>query len=328
MPANLTPQYLSAEKEFRQATTTEEKIRCLEKMIALLPKHKGTDHLYGDLKRRLSKLKSRSTKKGGQRAPLYCIPKEGVAQVVLLGVPNVGKSRLVAALTSARVEVADYPFTTRHPVPGMMAFEDVKIQLIDMPPVTETYMEPWVPDMVRRADASLLVVDLGNDTVLEEAQAVLNRLERVKVALRAEVPTETAPDDPFTYRPAMLVCNKLDLPDAVERLEIVREEFAGRLPVLALSAATGTGLDDFRRELFLFLRLTRIYTKVPGKDPDLDEPFVLPAGSTVRAVAAAVHKELAEKINGARVWGKGVYPGQYVKLDHVLSDRDIVELHE
>jgi ribosome-interacting GTPase 1 len=143
MPANLTPEYFKAEQWYRQATTNEEKILALERMLAVMPKHKGTDHLKADLRRKLSKLKEVSTQKGrAKRVDIFYVPRTGSGQVVLLGTPNCGKSSIVAALTNAKVNVADFPFATSGPVPGMLQFEDVQIQLIDMPPITADYIAP------------------------------------------------------------------------------------------------------------------------------------------------------------------------------------------
>jgi len=328
MPANLTPQYRAAEEEYRGAATVDEKIRCLENMIRLLPKHKGTDHLFGELKRRLSRLRNQSTKKSSRQGAAHLIPKEGAAQVVLLGAPNVGKSQIMRALTRAHAEVADYPFTTHTTMPGMMVCKDIQVQLIDTPPVTQGFMETWMPDVVRRADAALVVVDLGSDDALEQADAVLVRMAALKIVLQADVPVEPSPDARTTYRRSMLVGNKCDLPEAKARLDILRELYSDRMPVLAISAVGERDRNEFREALFNFLRLVRVYTRAPGRKGDLGEPFALPEGSTVRDLAAAIHRELQDSVASARIWGTDVYDGQQVRLDHVLRDGDIVELHE
>src|SRR5512135_280512 len=124
MPANLTPDYLAAEREYKAAQSQAEKVAALERMLATLPKHKGTEKLYADLKRRLSQARKDSQKKGAAHsAPFYAVEREGAGQVALVGPPNSGKSSLVAALTHAEPEIAEYPFTTRLPTPGMMPFE-------------------------------------------------------------------------------------------------------------------------------------------------------------------------------------------------------------
>jgi len=160
MPANLTPVYKEAEAKFRSAVTPEEKIACLEEMLRVIPKHKGTDKLQADLRSRLSRLKREPKKKGATKGFSHKVPTEGAGQVVLLGPPNAGKSSLVATLTHAKPEVASYPMTTRDTSPGMMPYEDIAIQLVDMPPLCEEHVEPWVYDVARGGDMAWLVVSI------------------------------------------------------------------------------------------------------------------------------------------------------------------------
>jgi len=328
MPANLTPQYLEAEAEYKRAQTAEERLAALKKMWALLPKHKGTDKLQAELKAKMSEAREeaeqekRSPKKGGIS---HKFPKQGAGQYVLLGAPNAGKSLLLTRLTRATPEVAAYPFTTREPVPGMMEWQDVQVELIDTPPITADYMEGYLSSIVRAADAALLVVDLGDDDGPFAAEAVLERLTQVKTILGGE----PKPDEPtgVQHVRTLLVANKIDLPGAKERQEIVRELFGSRFPIHVISAEAGTGLEDLRKAIYQFLNLIRVYTKHPGKPPDLESPFTCPTGSTLVEMAALVHRDFATGLKTARIWGTGVYDGQTVKRDHVLHDKDIVELH-
>jgi uncharacterized protein len=330
MPANLTPQYHKAEKEYREAKTIEEKIACLENMLVLIPKHKGTDHMQADLKRKLSQLREQSESGGGKgkRAPVFKVEKEGAGQIALLGGPNAGKSLLLSRLTNANALVADYPFTTHAPQPGMAQFEDIHIQLVDMPPITEDYMESWMPDIVRRADGVMLVADMGDDDGAEALEVIVRRLEKVKVNLVPEIPAEAANLPGNTFRRTRILANKMDLPDATLRLEFLREHFAGRFEVWPISALMGTGLDTFPEKLFQFLGIIRVYTKEPGKKPDMEKPYVVPSGSTVVELAIRVHRDFEQSLKSARIWGSGKYEGLHVKRDHVLSDRDVIELHE
>src|SRR3954453_8943800 len=184
MPANLPPQYSRAEEEFRKAATAGERLEKLREMFRLLPKHKGTEKLQSDLKKRISRTRDEiegaksSGKKGGVS---YRIPREGAGQVVLVGPPNAGKSALLAALTNATPEVADYPFTTRRPMPGMMTFENVQIQLVDMPPISHEYMESWMSQITRNADGVLLVVDLSDAGVLDAVELSAEVLQEWKI---------------------------------------------------------------------------------------------------------------------------------------------------
>jgi hypothetical protein len=329
MPANLTPQYREAEKEFRQAKSTEEKIAGLEKMLRLIPKHKGTDHMQADLKHRLSRLRKEQQEgrgKGKKSGPVFKVDKVGAGQIAVLGAPNAGKSQFLAALTNAPVHVAEYPFATQVPQPGMVRFEDIQIQLIDTPPVTADYLEPWLPDLVRRADAAILLADLADDDMPAALDTVLGRLEAVKIALVRHLPAE--PDPLRQYRRTAVAANKLDAPGAPERLEVLKEFFADRFDIWPLSAARGDGMAEVPRRLFDFLGLLRAYTKQPGKKADLRQPYTLPVGSTVLDLAVSIHRDFQETLKSARVWGSGKYDGIHVRRDHVLQDKDIVELQE
>ncbi len=329
MPANLTPQYHEAEKAFKAARSVDEKIVHLENMLRLIPKHKGTDHMQADLKRKLSQLKKEQLEgkgKGKKSGPVFNVEKEGAGQIVLLGAPNAGKSRVLAALTHANPVVAEYPFSTHVPQPGMAQFEDVQIQLVDTPPITPDFYEPWMTDIVRRADAALLVADLGDDGLLDAIEVILKRLETVKVNLVADIPPD-ADIHLHTWRRAAILANKLDLPDAGDRLEILREYYGGRFEIWPVSAGMGTGLDALPARLFHFLRLIRVYTKEPGKKADLERPYTLPAGSAVLDLAVRVHRDFERLLKSARIWGSGKYDGIHVKRDHVLQDKDVVELN-
>jgi len=323
MPANLTPQYLEADRKFKAATTLQDKLTALEEMMATIPKHKGTDRMQGDLKRRIAKLRDqmqRQKKSGGRGRPFYHVEREGAGQVVLVGPPNAGKSALLRALTNAQPEIADYPFTTRAPLPGMMVYENVQVQLVDLPPVTPEVTEGWLYGIIRTADAAALVVDLATDDVLSQTEQIQALLDQAKLAL---VGTPTAPH----HKRALVVGNKLDAPGAAERLALVRDFFGDTLPLYAVSAAHGTGLETLRRALFELLGVVRVYSKPPGRKVDTSTPFVLKRGSTVMEAAHAIHKDFVAKLKFARLWGKDEYQGQMVGRDHVLEDGDVIELH-
>ncbi|HEY7156280.1 MAG TPA: GTPase [Gemmataceae bacterium] len=329
MAVNLTPQYLEAEAEYKRAKTAEERLECLKRMWALVPKHKASEKLQAELKTKLSAAREeveherKSPKKGGVS---HKIPRQGAGQVLLVGGPNGGKSRLLTRLTRATPEVAAYPFTTREPHAGMMEWEDVRVQLIDTPPITADYLESYLSSMVRAADAALLVVDLGEDDGPLAAEAVVERLALVKTVLIGQPLPED--DDPSVHHTkTMLVANKLDLPEAAERLELVRELFGDRFPIQALDAESGRGLEDLRTAIYRLLNVIRVYSKKPGKPPDMKAPFTCPAGSTVLQMAELVHRDFADKLKSARIWGTGVHDGQTVTRDHVLHDKDVVELH-
>ncbi len=329
MAVNLTPQYLEAEAEYKRAQSAEERLECLKRMWALVPKHKASENLHAELKTKLSQAREeveqerKSPKKGGVS---HKIPKQGAGQIILVGGPNSGKSRLLTRLTRATPEVAAYPFTTREPHAGMMEWQDVRVQLIDTPPITADYLEGYLSSMVRAADAALLVVDLGDDDGPLAAEAVRERLAQVKTILTGQPPLETS-DPTMHYTKTLLAANKLDLPGAAERLELLRELFGQRFPIQALDAESGHGLEELRTSLYRMLDVIRVYSKKPGKPPDTTAPFTCKSGSTVLQFAQIVHRDFADKLKSARIWGTGVYDGQTVTRDHVLHDKDIVELH-
>lgn len=338
MPANLTPQYLKAEEEYKRAQTPEEKLAALRQMLATIPKHKGTEKLQAEIKSKIKKLREelQEGKKKGKRGHSVRIPREGAGQVVLVGPPNTGKSSLLAALTAANPQIGPYPFTTHQPQPGMMPWQNVKVQLVDLPPITESYLESYVPGMINAADAALVVADLSSDEILDDLEECLGRLERARIYLtsfperHSDAATEDGDERRLTEalpKKALLVANKLDADGAQDRLELLREAYDDRFEIRPVSVQSGEGLGELRDRIWEFLDMIRVYTRPPGQPVDRESPFTLPAGSTVMDLAEHIHRELAEKLKSARVWGEGVYPGQPVARDHVLHDGDIVELH-
>lgn len=328
MAANLTPQYLEAEAEYKKAQTAEDRLICLRKMFALMPKHKASEKLQAELKTKIKHASDeaeseRHKKRGGVS---YKIPRQGAGQVGLVGPPNSGKSRLLTRLTRAAPEVAPYPFTTHQPTAGMMDWEDVRIQLIDLPPITADVMEGWVSSMVRAADAAVFLIDLADDDCLFAAEAVLEKLATNKTVLVRSPPGEVE-DYAVEYVRTMLVANKADADGANDRLEIVREMFGSRFPIHVIAAEHGTGLEELRAAIYQFLNVIRVYSKQPGKPVDKSAPFTCPVGSSVEEFAGLVHRDFAEKLKSARIWGSGIFDGQSVGRDHVLQDKDIVELH-
>ena len=326
MPTNLPPDYFEVEKQFRQATLPEEKISCLEEMLAIVPKHKGTDHLRADLRRRLSKLKAaaETRTKTGRQASAYHIDREGAGQVVLVGVANVGKSGLVAAMTNADPEVAEYPFTTWVPTPGMMPIEDIQVQLIDTPPLNPDYIEPEHMNLIRRADLVLLVVDLQGYPMqeLEDTVSLLEAQRIMPLHRRDEYVGEVR----MTFAPMQVLVTKCDDEDLDGEFEVLSELLDEEWTLIPVSAKTGHHVDEFKRRVFDALDIVRVYSKPPGEEPDLSAPFVIHKGATVQELAGKVHKDFLEQLKSARVWGSATHDGQMVGRDHVLQDGDIVEL--
>jgi len=325
MPANLTPEYFKAEKWFRSAATNDEKILALEQMLRVIPKHKGTDHMRADLRRKLSKLKEAPTKKAGSKhADIFHVPQGGCGQVVLLGTPNSGKSAIVAALTNAKINVADFPFATGAPVPGMVTFEDVQIQLVDMPPITADYSAPGQVGTYRNCDLIAIVIDLSADAA-EQMNICLDFLESRSLLIDEQTGAVDANGNVLGKR-TFCICTKSDIAKD-GAVDTFRQSNRGSFEFVEISTATGAGIEELSATLFRLLKIIRIYAKPPGKKPDMKDPFTLPAGSTVMDMATAIHRQLAEKLRFARIWGTGVYDGQNAQRNHVLNDKDIIELH-
>jgi ribosome-interacting GTPase 1 len=324
MPTNVPPQYKEAEARFRAAATVEEKIAALEEMLSIMPKHKGTDKLQADIKTRLAKLRRQTGKKGARRGASHMIPKEGAGQVALVGPPNGGKSSLVAKATRAVPKVAEYPYSTQDAVPGMMPYQDVGLQLIDLPPVSQEHVEPWVFDLVRRADLLWLVVASGSALDgLEETRDLLLQ-KRIRV-VPAGSPREEGGLD--LEKEALLVVTGGDRPRSEDEVEALRDLLGDPWPVFLVSSLDGRGFEELARVTFEALDVMRVYTKEPGRPPDMEKPFTLERGATVGDLARAIHKDLSEQFKFAKVWGEAVFDGQRVKPDHVLHDGDVVEVH-
>lgn len=325
MPANLTPDYFKAEQWYREATTNEEKILAIEQMLAVMPKHKGTDHLKADLRRKLSALKEAPASKGkSKHADIFHVQRSGVGQIVLLGTPNCGKSSIVAALTNAKVHIAEFPFATNVPVPGMMKFEDVHIQLVDMPPITADHSAPGQVGTYRNCNLIAIVIDLSAD-VTEQMRICLDFLESRNLLIDEQTPALDGYGNVLGKK-AFCICTKCDIakPGVLEALkQLCKYPFA----FVETSAKTAEGLDKLPTLFFSSLGIIRVYAKPPGKKPDMADPFTLPIGSTVSDLATAIHRELADKLKFAKIWGTGVYKGQNVQKNHVLNDKDIIELH-
>ncbi len=330
MPANLSPEYKNAEQQFRAATTPEEVVAALEEMLRTIPKHKGTEKMQADLKRRLAKARKevqQSGKKGGHK-PHFHVDKTGAGQVVLVGPPNAGKSRLLAAATHAHPEVAEYPFTTQLPLPGMLPWHDAQIQLVDLPAVVRDLTDPWVLGLVRNADAVLLVLDASSDDVLADCEDLLAHLEERNIHLvRPETVEVHDGEGVGATRRALIAATKMDLPPAADNLELLAELVADRLPLLPVSGETGEGLDRLADAVWGALHVIRIYTKAPGRPAEQKAPYVLPEDCTVLDVARHVHADFAEHLRFARIWGTGRYDGQMVGREDVLADADLLELH-
>lgn len=342
MAINATPQYKKAEERYRAASSPAERVDALEEMLRLVPKHKASEKLQLQIKQKIKAAREdahKAPKSGGHAAhDIYNVPRQGAGQVLLLGAANVGKSSIVGGLTHAKVEIADFPFSTHAAIPGMAHHEDVPIQLVDMPPIMEGHVQPGMMHAFRRADALLIVIDLTAIEIVDQYEQALKLLadHQLKPVSSAELATEhdemeerdlDAIEASAFPKRALLIANKIDAPGAKENFDTFKELVATDLTTLAISAKTAEGTKEMLAALFDLLHVIRVYAKKPGKPADKEAPFILPVGSTVHDMAEHVHKEVAEKLKTARIWGGTVHDGQQVTGAHVLTDKNVVELH-
>ncbi|MGL4594544.1 MAG: GTPase [Thermoguttaceae bacterium] len=333
MPANLTQQYKKAEDNYRRAETPEEELRWLQVMFAEMPKHKGTDHLQAKLKTQMSQLrkdieqqKSTGGKKGGSTRS-FRIPRQGAGTAVIIGGPNAGKSQLLTSLTRATPEVAPYPFTTTAPQPGMMQWQDVVVQLVDTPPITADFLEPYILGLLRSSNLALLMIDLGDDGGIEQCQEVIKKLEATKTRLATESSLDEE-DVGLSFTQTFFLANKIDDSEAEDRLGLFLEESPLPFRTFKISANRPETLEELRNAIYESLKVLRIYTKDPKKkEPDRDRPFTVNEGDTLLDLAELIHKDYAKNLKFGKVWGKNVHDGTVVKGDYVLHDQDVVEIH-
>jgi len=326
MPANLPPNYYTKERELKFAQTPEEKIQIYLELLAIMPKHKGTDKLKADLRARISKLKREIGKKSGAaRVDFYHVPREGAAQVVMLGFPNTGKSQILNALTNAEPEVRNYPFTTQKPQVGMLLIKNIQIQIVDMPPISKNYAPGWFFGIARGSNLLLLVLSLATDDVIAEMQTLLNLLESAHIKVYREGEDEESEN--FMLKKTLFLCNKEDVRKADDRLAKLLKFYNNDYRFLPISAFKGSGIDKLKEEILQSLDIIRVYTKHPKRKVDYSQPFILKKGSKVVELASNIHKDFSTKLKFVRLWRNGKYNGMRIDRDEVLQDGDIVEFH-
>lgn len=319
VPANLTHAYLEAEQKFKSASGNPEKVAALEEMLRTIPKHKGTEKMQADIKRRLSQQRKEAQKKKpkASQKPFHYVEKEGAGQVVLCGPPNSGKSQLLKNLTRAEPKVAQYPFTTQKPLPGMLPYQDIRIQLVDTPPLAPEILEPWQLVMIQQADAGLLLFDVNDPNLLVQTDFVLAAFGDRQIVF-----------DGSQGPPLFVLGNKIDDPQGKENFSAWQELYQENFQAEPFSALSEEDLGKIPKLLFDALEIVRVYTKAPGEKPEAHPtPYVLKQGSTIFDVALTVHRELAQNFKFARVWGKAKFDGQMVERSYLVEDGDLVEIH-
>lgn len=321
MVVNLPPQFHEKEAELKKAKTIEEKIAILEEMLAIMPKHKSSEKLQALLKSKISKYKKmlEEQPKTKKKSPVPIIEKEGAGQVGICGPPNSGKSTLLSKLTKATPEIGDYPFTTKIPIPGMMDYQDIKIQLIDTPSLSIEFTENWVGDILRKTDSLIFIFDLSSDYILEEIEDSLKVLEKFKIKT----------ENQFAFTKNIIwVGNKIDKPESREIREIFNEFYQDKFDeIILISAKEGINLDILKEKIFKSLNIIRVYTKIPGKPPDLENPYTLKRNTKVIELAEIIHKDLVKNFKYARLWRNGNDKVIIAGRDYLLEDKDIIEIH-
>ena len=320
MPANLPPQYFEVEKKYREAKAPQEKLVYLQELLSIIPKHKGTEKLQAELKTKISKLKdsiSKHKKSKGSGGSWYQVEKQGAGQVVLVGLSNCGKSSLLNTLTNAHADVGLYPFTTTLPKVGMMEFENIKIQIVDTPPLHED-APPWLFGLYRNSDILLIILDITSD-ILKDFEMIKSAINSRNIFMRE--------NDIGDVKNAIIVLNKIDNQTDTSMKNEFIEEFKDDLTIIPISTTNSRGLNILKNEIFQKLNIIRVYTKKIGKPISKDEPVVLKKGTTVIDAAEHIHKDFKRNLKFARLWNESSYKWQRVEKSHVLTDGDVIEFH-
>ncbi len=331
MPANLPPQYYELEREFKAELDNVEKLRMAQELLRMMPKHKGTDKVQAEMKTKISKLKkliSGGEKSHGAKTSVSfdSIQKEGEKQIILIGPPNSGKSSLLDCFTHAKPLIADYPYTTREPMPGMMTFKHVPFQLIDTPPISEELYESYMNGLIRTADLVVLVADLSTDNMEKDIDFILNKMEEKRINLIPSLPHEDEEYNKNSDKLTVISAHKSYEDESGKRLKILKEKF-NRFSLVATSILDEDSLENFKQAIFDSMKIIRVFTKRIGHAPVFDNPIVLPVGGNVQQAAIALHKDFAQKLKFAKLWGEGKHDGQKAMADFVLCDGDIIEFH-
>lgn len=320
MPANLTPVYHDAEERYKNASSDPERLEALQEMLAVIPKHKGTEKLQAELKKKIARLRKDVQKhksSGPSRKPFHHIDRDGAGRVVLAGPANSGKSSLLARLTHAEPEIAAYPFTTRAPQPGMLDYKDIKIQLVDLPPLSPEVFEPWQLATIEQSDVNLFIFDVTDPQLLDQTEYITEKLEQRGITL-----------DRDEHPKSIILANKMDLEGSADNLAAWKDLFEQVAASIPVSIETEKDFSSLKKLLFNSLDVIRVYTRTPGSRQAADsKPYVLKKGATVLDAAAHIHKDLASGFKYAKIWGEGLHDGQMVERDHLLNDGDCLEIH-
>ncbi len=345
MPINATPEYQAAERKYNEAKTIQEKIAALEDMLRKAPSHKGAESLRADIKSKLSKyrLQVEKEKKSAGKKFQLSVKKEGAAQVVLVGLTNTGKSWLLSKLTNAKPEISEYEFTTKMPEVGILEYQGVKIQVVEIPPIMQDFISkekgPSFFSIIRNSDLIVFVVrnDADLKMMKEEFDKASIRIDKERP--KVKIKKEGSGGINFVGRikgsleDAKRICRDYGILNAGIEIEgeislsdledVINEKTAF---MKSIKVSSYDRIDDVKWKIWKNLSLIKVYTKQPGKKKDWP-PVALRLGSTIKDLAEHIHKDFLRKFRFARVWGSSKYPGQQLGLDYELKDEDIVELH-
>lgn len=305
MPANLPPQFFNISAKLKEAKTAEEKISILEELLAIVPKHKGSEKVQADLKTKIAKLKKQKPKKAKKEA-LYSVAKEGAGQIAIIGPANSGKSSLLNILTNAKAKTASYPFTTQIPQPAMMPYEDILIQLVDTPPLTGD-SPGWLKEIIRGSDGFLAVFDFSKKEPAEDVKNLKEILSNWQISDKKSV----------------FLANKTDLKESKENLKA----FKLKSQIKPVSCLKGIGIEELKRDIFNLLEVIRVYTKSPGSPPDFEHPFVIKKKSQLIKLANQIHQDFTFSFKYAKLFKKNSKKPRIVGKDYLLKDGDIIEIH-
>lgn len=320
MPANLPPQYFEVEKQYREAKEPREKLTFLQQLLSIIPKHKGTEKLQAELKTKISKVKTtieKQKKSKGSGGTWYQVEKQGAGQIVIIGLANSGKSSLLNTLSNAHSEIGLYPYTTQLPQVGMMDYENIKIQVVDTPPLYEE-APAWLYGLYRNGDLLLILLDIQKD-VISDFKKISDALSKKNIFIT---------DNEFgDIKKVLIVLNKIDSKVEEETSSEFMKRYQNIFTILNLSITNKDGIDILKKEIFDSLNIIRVYTKKIGKPIIKDDPVVLQKGATVMDAAEHIHKDFKRNMKFARLWNEKDYTGQRVEKSHVLSDEDVLEFH-
>ncbi len=301
MPINVNdPEYVSAEKEYHNASSLQEKLIALRKMISYAPKHKGGENLRQQLTSRRKKLEQEIVKRKKSGKSTSAGIKKDDMQAVIIGKTNSGKSSLLKLLTNAEPEIAEYSFTTKRPIQGILKYAGTNIQIIENPDYNSEYYDKGI---LNSADTLLfLITSLGE---VEEIEKTIKNLNSKRIILFNK-------------------SDKLSTDEKRKLTATLKSKFK-KYDFIILSTKTRENIDELKERIFLSFDKIRVYTKEPGKEKT-NRPIILEPNSTIKNVAEKILTGFSSRIKQTKIWGpSSKFPGQSVGLNHKLKDSDVVE---